>query len=164
MSATDKDLQFTDEQKREIDAIRARYPEDQTQAALLPVLHLAQDAFGCLSPEVIALVSQELQVPRADIEEVVSFYTMFHREPVGRYHFEVCHNLTCTLLGAESLLSHLQKRLGIRHGETSPDGRYSLRRVECLAACDGAPMLQLNGTFHTHLTADSLDQLLKDLE
>lgn len=160
---TNNPVQWTAEQKQEIENIRARYPKEQNQAALLPILHLAQDSFGCLSPGVIEAVSRELQVPRAAIEEVVSFYTMFTTTPRGTYHIQVCHNLSCTLMGAESLLAHLQKKLGISAGETTADGRFTLSRVECLAACDGAPMLQLNDAFHTNLTAESLDSLLDGL-
>lgn len=154
-------MDFKPETKAKIQALFGKYPTKQ--AALLPTLHLAQEEFGHIAPSVKALVAKELEIPLADVDEVVSFYTMFYERPIGKYHFQVCHNLTCSLLGAESLLVHLERRLGIKCGQTSADGRYSLMRVECLAACDGGPMLQLNDRFLTDLTVEKLDQIIKEL-
>jgi len=119
-----------------------RYPEKRS--ALLPLLHLVQEELGYLTPESMEDVARLLEMRPTDVWETASFYTMYHFRPVGRCHIEVCHNLSCTLLGAESLLDHLKGRLQIREGETTPDDRFTLGRTECLAACDGAPVIQVN--------------------
>ncbi|MEA3509373.1 MAG: NADH-quinone oxidoreductase subunit NuoF [candidate division NC10 bacterium] len=142
--------------------ILKRYP--QKRSALLPLLHLVQEERGYLSPEALEEVANRLEMRPTDVWEVASFYTMFHFRPIGRCHIEVCHNLSCSLLGAESLLDHVKERFQIREGETTPDGRYSLGRAECLAACDAAPMVQINGYHYGPLDRSQLDQLLVTIE
>ncbi len=164
MSGTEQKLEFSPEQREEIAKIRARYPENYPAAALLPVLHLAQKKFGYISDQVIDLVSRELGVPEADVREVVSFYTMFYTHKIGEYHIQVCHNIYCSIMGAESLIRHLEKKLNIKSGQTTPDGKFTLSRVECLGACDGAPMLQLNDKYVLNLTPEILDELLENPE
>lgn len=163
MSGTQSTLQFKPESVDKIKEIRSRYPEDRNQAALLPVLHLAQDEFGYISSDVIQLVSETLDVPRSEIEEVVTFYTMFFEEPIGTYNIQVCHNISCAIMGAEGLIHHIEKKLGIHNGEVTPDGRFRLTRVECLAGCDGAPMIQLNDKFIFDVTPESFDKLVDEL-
>jgi len=135
-----------------------RYPEKRS--ALLPLLHLVQEELGHLTPESMEHVARLLEMRPTDVWETASFYTMYHFRPVGRCHIEVCHNLSCTLLGAESLLDHLKGRLQIREGETTPDGRFTLGRTECLAACDGAPVIQVNGRHYGPLDRTRLEELL----
>jgi NADH-quinone oxidoreductase subunit F len=142
--------------------ILKRYP--QKRSALLPLLHLVQEERGYLSPEALEEVANLLEMRPTDVWEVASFYTMFHFRPMGRCHIEVCHNLSCSLLGAESLLDHVKERLQIREGETTPDGRFSLGRAECLAACDAAPMVQINGYHYGPLDRSQLEQLLVTIE
>ncbi len=141
--------------------ILKRYPHKRS--ALLPLLHLVQEARGYLSPESLEEVATLLEMRPTDVWETASFYTMFHFRPVGRCHIEVCRNLSCTLLGAETLLSHLKGHLQIGEGETTPDGRFSLATTECLGACDGAPVVQINGHHYGPLDRTELDELLTPL-
>lgn len=158
-------MQLKPETQAKIKALLARYP--QRQATLLPVLHLVQEDFGYLSDEVEELVARELDIPRAAVSEVVTFYTMFYREPIGKYHIMACHNLSCTLMGAEKLIQHLEQRLGVTAkaplGETTADGRFTLTRVECLGACGEAPMMQINDRYHLHLTTEKIEKILEEL-
>ncbi len=158
-------MQLKPETQAKIKALVARYP--QRQATLLPVLHLVQEDFGYISDEVEELVAQELDIPRAAVSEVVTFYTMFYREPIGKYHIMACHNLSCTLMGAEKLIQHLEQRLNVKAkaplGETTEDGRFTLTRVECLGACGEAPMMQINDTYHLHLTTEKIEKILEEL-
>lgn len=158
-------MQLKPETKTKIKALLERYP--RRQATLLPVLHLVQEDFGYLSDEVEELVAKELDIPRAAVSEVVTFYTMFYREPIGKYHIMACHNLSCTLMGAEKLIQHLEHRLGVQSkaplGETTEDGRFTLTRVECLGACGEAPMMQINDKYHLNLTIEKIDKILEEL-
>ncbi len=158
-------MQLKPETKTKIKALLERYP--QRQATLLPVLHLVQEDFGYLSDEVEELVAKELDIPRAAVSEVVTFYTMFYREPIGKYHIMACHNLSCTLMGAEKLIQHLEHRLGVKSkaplGETTEDRRFTLTRVECLGACGEAPMMQINDKYHLNLTIEKIDKILEEL-
>lgn len=155
-------FKFTEENKKKFDAVLTRYP--QKQAAMLPSLWLAQEQNGWISPEVMEYVGGLLDVPPSKVYEAATFYTMFHKKPVGKYHFQVCHTLSCQLCGSEGVTAHLKKRLGIQIGETSPDGKYTLTEVECLGSCGTAPMLQLNDDYHEDLTEEKLDQLIDRLE
>jgi len=141
--------------------LAGRYPSKQ--AALLPVLHLVQNELGRVSLDDERSVAEALGIPAMTVHEVVSFYTMFRREPVGRYHLQVCTNVTCTLSGGRTLLEHLKSKLGIRLGETTADGRFTLTGVECLGACEQAPCLMVNFDYHGNLDADAVDALLGGL-
>lgn len=149
---------FTDVAKRELEAILARYPS--REAAILPALHLAQREFGCLPDEAIVYIAGLLGFTPARIEGVATFYTMFNRKPVGRYHLQICRNISCSLLGAEQLIEHVSKKLGIRPGETTPDGKFTLSAVECLGSCGTAPVMQVNDDYHEELTEEKIDALL----
>jgi len=135
-----------------VQEILRRYPT--RQAALLPVLWLAQEEFGWISDEAIAYIAELLELPPARVAGAVSFYTMFHRKPIGKYHLQVCRNLSCTLRGASEITTCIENRLGIRVGETTPNGKFSLSEVECLASCGTAPMLQLNDQYIENLTRE----------
>jgi NADH-quinone oxidoreductase subunit E len=147
--------------RKEFDALVSRYPE--RRSALIPILHEVQAEVGHLSPEAIGWIAGYLGLAAADVMSVASFYDMFSLEPVGRHLIYVCQNLTCALLGAEALIHHLEARLGIRMGETTPDGRITLRRMECLAACGAGPAIQVDGTYHERMTPEKLDALLDRL-
>ena len=139
----------------------ARYPEKRS--ALIPLLHEVQAEVGYLSPEAVEWVADYLGLSPADVMSVASFYDMLHLEPVGKHLIYVCQNLTCALLGAERLIRHLETTLGIRMGETTPDGKITLKRMECLASCGTAPSIQVDGVYHHEVTPETLDALLDDL-
>ncbi|GIW40742.1 MAG: hypothetical protein KatS3mg076_1319 [Candidatus Binatia bacterium] len=154
-------VEFSEKTKAEYEAVRRRYPT--AQAALLPTLWLAQREFGWISHEVMEYVARLLDLPPARVAGVVSFYTMFYRRPMGRYHLQVCRNLPCTLRGARRITECLERELGIRAGETTPDGLFSLSEVECLASCGTAPVLQLNDEYVENLTPESVLELVEKL-
>jgi len=148
-------------QKR-FDDLVTRYPEKRS--ALIPMLHEMQAEVGYLSPEAIRWVAEYLDLSPADVMSVASFYDMFHLEPVGGHMIYVCQNLSCSLLGAEPLIQHLEARLKIRMGETTSDGRITLQRMECLAACGQAPAIQVDGVYHGNVTQEKLDEILEELQ
>jgi NADH-quinone oxidoreductase E subunit len=154
-------LDFSAQAKQQIERLRTRYPT--RQAVLLPVLHLAQDEFGHLSDEVIDLVANTLSLPAAHVFGVVTFYTMFHREPHGANELMVCTNVSCMLKGAYDILGHIEKRLGIKPGETTADGAFTLVEEECLAACANAPMMICGPEYYLDLTPDKVDKTLDEL-
>jgi NADH-quinone oxidoreductase subunit E len=152
---------ISDETMQRFDQLVRRYPEKRS--ALIPMLHEVQAEVGYLSPEAIEWVAGYLGLSPADVMSVASFYDMLHLEPVGKHLIYVCQNLTCSLLGAERLIHHLENKLGIRMGETTPDGLISLKRMECLASCGTAPAIQIDGIFHERMTPQKLDDLLERL-
>jgi NADH-quinone oxidoreductase subunit E len=159
--------QLTPEQIKRFDQVMSellpQYPPDRKQAAMLPALHLMQEMLGYLTTEAMLRVAQKLEVSPEKVAEVATFYSMLRLNPVGKYHIEVCTNLSCSLRGAEHVLERVESKLGIGLGETTADGRFSLREVECLASCGTAPCLQVNGEFFENLTPGSLDELLSTL-
>lgn len=152
---------FSEAQLAEVRRLQALYPE--RRAALLPVLRMAQEAFGYISPDVERYVAGLFDLTPAHVHEVVTFYTLFFREPVGRHVLAVCHNLSCTLRGAEEAIAYLAERLGIEPGETTPDGRVTLLRVECLCACELAPMMQVDDAYVGPLDRATIDRVLEGL-
>ena len=153
---------FSDAVLSEYRAILARYPE--RRAALLPTLWLAQREFGWLSLPVLEYVTELMELPLAWVTATASFYTMYWKQPPGRWHLQVCRNLPCALRGADDVRAALEQRLGIRPGEKTPDGRFSLEEVECLASCDTAPVLQVNNTeYHENLTVERTLALIERL-
>src|SRR3989338_3373391 len=148
--------------RQEAEGIVARY--ESRQAAMLPVLHLVQQQHGCISPEAEGWVAKLLEVSPAHVHEVTTFYTLFHRQPLGRYHVQVCANMSCWLQGSAQCLKQLSRRLGIRPGQTTADGRFTLSTVECLCACEQAPVVQLNDAYLGPVTAELIDQLVSDPE
>ena len=145
----------------EFDKLRARFPQGFDSSMVLPCLRRIQEDRGYVADEDIAELSAYLGVPRIQIEEVLSFYGQFRRAPVGRCHIEMCRNVSCSLLGAERLIDHMSKKLGIKPGETTPDGAFSLATVECMASCGTAPMLVVNGTYHESMDAAKIDALIE---
>jgi NADH-quinone oxidoreductase subunit E len=150
-----------EESRKRFDGLVARYPE--RRSALIPLLHALQVEVGYLTPEAIEDLAGYLDLSAADLLSVASFYDMLNLEPVGKHLIYACQNLTCSLLGAERLIRHLESRLGIRMGETTPDGRITLRRMECLAACGAGPAIQVDGLYHEQMTPQKLDALLDRL-
>ena len=155
-------LEFSPQAKQQIERLRTRYPT--RQAVLLPVLHLAQDEFGYRSDEAIDLVATTLSLPVAHVFGVVTFYTMFHREPRGPNELMVCTNVSCMLRGAYDVLGHIEKRLGIKPGETTSDGAFTLIEEECLAACANGPMMICGPEYYLDLTAEKVDKTLDELK
>jgi len=147
--------------EKAVDALVARYPEPK--GALLPVLWEVQKAKGWIDLDAEAWVAHRLGVSPAHVHGVVTFYTMYKQEPTGRYHIQVCTTLSCMLRGSDELLRHLEKKLGIKPGQTTADGKFSIQRVECLGSCGSAPMFQLNDDYHENLTMEQVDRLLESL-
>ena len=152
---------FSAEQLGEVRRLQGLYPD--RRAALLPVLHLAQETFGYISLEVERYVAGLFDLTPAHVHEVVTFYTMFFRAPKGRHVVAVCHNLSCHLAGAPAIVAHLQGHLGIHVGETTADGRVTLQSVECLCACEHAPMMQVDDRYEFGLTPEKVDRILEGL-
>ena len=141
-----------------------RYPEGQQRSALLPVLHIAQQELGgWLSVDVMDYVASLLNVQPIEVYEVATFYTMFHLEPMGKYVIEICRTGACTICGGEEILESLKQKLGIGVNETTPDGMFTLKTTECLAACGNAPVMQVNTEFYEKLTDKMTDRILEDL-
>ncbi|HET6263892.1 MAG TPA: NADH-quinone oxidoreductase subunit NuoE [Usitatibacter sp.] len=145
----------------EFDRLRARFPAGFESSMVLPCLRRIQEDRGYVADDDIDALVEYIGVPRVQVEEVLSFYGQFRRSPVGRCHIEACRNVSCSLLGAERLIDHLSARLGIRPGETTPDGRFSLATVECLASCGTAPVVAVNGAYHESMSAEKLDALIE---
>lgn len=154
-------LEFSASAKQRIERLLTRYPT--AQAALLPVLHLAQEEFGHLPDEALHLVADTLKLPPAHVFGVITFYTMFHREKSGRNELMVCTNVSCMLRGGYEVLAHIEKKLGIKAGESTPDGAFHLVEEECLAACANAPMMICGDSYYLDLTPQKVDAVLDDL-
>jgi len=154
-------LEFSATAKQELDRIFGRYTTKQ--AALLPALYLAQREFGYVSPEAMEYVAGIVGVSPTRVYEVATFYTMYNKQPVGKYFIQVCTNICCALRGGMELFSYLSKKLGIAEGQTTKDGRFTLVKVECLGACGNAPMMQVNDDYYEDLTPPKVDELLKSM-
>ena len=139
------------------------YPEGRQRAAMVPMLLYAQDEVGHISEELIEEVARRVGVTALQVNEVLSYYSMLHRKPLGKYHVQICTNISCLLHDGDKLWEHACKKLGIGHKETTEDGRISLEEVECMGACSWAPAVQINYDFHHHVTPEKLDTLLDGL-
>lgn len=157
---------LTPASRAEIDAWIAKYPPEQKQSAVLSALTVAQEQNGgWVSRELMDAVADYLDMPKVRVYEVGTFYSMIELEPVGRNMIALCTNLSCMLCGAGNIVSHVENKLGIKLGETTSDGRITLKlEEECLAACAGAPMMAVNGHYHEHLTSEKVDEILDGLE
>ncbi len=155
------DIKFSEDTLALANKIIARYPEGKQKSALLPLLHLAQAEFdGWLSPTTMQYVASLLQIQEVEVYEVASFYSMFNLKPVGKCLIEVCRTSSCWLRGANEIIDHLEKKLGIKEGQTTPDGMFTLKSVECLGSCGTAPMMQIGAQFHENLTYEKVDGIL----
>jgi NADH-quinone oxidoreductase subunit E len=156
-------VKFSEAQLAEVNRLVARYPEGKQKSALLPVLHLAQDSFGgWLSSETMDYVAELLQITPIEVYEVATFYSMYNTKPVGKYMFEVCQTGPCMLRGSDDIIEYIEKTLGIKPGETTADGLFTLKTVECLGACGYAPMMQLGKHYREHLTKEKVDAIIDE--
>lgn len=154
-------IKFSDKTLELIQRMIKRYPEGKHKSALIPVLHIAQAEFdGWLSAEVMDYVASILSIQPVEVYEVASFYSMFNLKPIGKCHIEVCRTSSCWLRGAEELINHLEKKLNIKVGETTSDGMFTLKTVECLGSCGTAPMMQVGPDYYENLTFEKTDTLL----
>jgi NADH-quinone oxidoreductase subunit E len=159
--ATPRPIAFSQEQLAEVRRLQGLYPDPR--GALLPVLHMAQETFGYVSQETEQYVAGLFELSPAHVHEVVTFYTMYFRQPTGRHVISVCHNLSCHLAGAPRILDHIKRKLGIDVGETTGDKRVTLLSVECLCACEHAPMMQVDDRYEFDLTPERVDRILTRL-
>jgi NADH-quinone oxidoreductase E subunit len=153
---------LSDTAKEAIIAEFSKYPDKQS--ALLPALWIAQKSVGYLSEPAMIDVAELLDLTPVQVYDVATFYYMYHLKPVGKFHIQICKTLSCGLVGANAIIAHIQKRLQIAVGETTPDNLFSLKLVECLAACGSGPMMQINEDYYEHLTAEKVDKILNDLQ
>ena len=156
------EIKFSDAAMATVQEMITRYPVGKQKSTLLPVLHIAQAEFGgWLSPEVMDYVASVLNIKPIEVFEVASFYSMYNLKPVGKCTFEVCQTSSCWLNGAEDIVRHIEKKLNIKVGETTKDGMFTLKVVECLGSCGTAPMLQCGASFHENLTFEKVDNLIE---
>jgi NADH-quinone oxidoreductase subunit E len=149
------------EHERQLEALLPKYPTKM--AALIPALHICQEEHGFIDEEIMLFLAHRLDVPPAHVKGVVTFYTLFNQHPVGEHQVWVCKTLPCALRGSLGILAHCEKRLGIHHGETTKDGKFTLRTAECLASCGTAPMMQVDKIYFENLTPERVDQIFEGL-
>ncbi|MFM9911742.1 MAG: NADH-quinone oxidoreductase subunit NuoE [Chitinophagaceae bacterium] len=156
-------IQFNEEKLKEVDRIIAFYPEGKQKSALIPVLHLAQQEFGgWLSAGTMDYVASLLNIEPIEVYEVATFYSMYNLKPVGKYMFEVCHTGPCMLNGSDDIIKYIGEKLEIKAGQTSSDGMFTLKTVECLGACGYAPMMQMGKNYREHLTKEKVDAIVEE--
>ena len=156
-------VSFTPERLALANEIVARYPAGKQKSALLPLLHLLQEQEGWTSPEGMTMVAGLLDIEPIEVFEVASFYTMYHLEPVGKHVIEYCRTGPCCLMGGEDVYDHLKQKLGIEAGQTTADGLFTVKEVECLAACGMGPVFQIREQYYMHLTNERVDEIIADL-
>ena len=154
--------EFREKTRKKIKEVVARYP--RKEAALLPVLHITQKEFGYISAKEEKLVAQVLGIEPIRVRELVTFYTMLNQEPLGKYHIQVCSNLSCSLLGADKLIDYLKEKLDVEPGETTKDKKFTLSLVECLGACEQAPCIMINSDYYGDLDKKKIDEILDGLK
>jgi NADH-quinone oxidoreductase subunit E len=156
-------VKFSEERLTKVKEIMNRYPEGKQKSALLPVLHIAQEEFGnWLDTPVMDYVAELLSIEPIEVYEVATFYSMYNLKPVGKYMFEVCQTGPCMLRGSDDIIAYIGEKLGIKPGETTADGMFTLKTVECLGACGYAPMMQLGKFFREHLTKEKVDAIIEE--
>jgi NADH-quinone oxidoreductase subunit E len=148
----------------EFDTMRRRYPAEATSSMVLPCLRRIQEDRGYVAEEDIVGVVEYLKVPRIQVEEVLSYYTMLRRHPIGKYHLQACRNIACSMRGSEGVIAHLCRKLGVQPGQTTPDGRFTVTEVECLGSCGTAPVVMVNEAYHENMSAEKLDRLIEGLK
>jgi NADH-quinone oxidoreductase subunit E len=156
-------MTFSPELEQRLAKLMVSYPQGRVRSALIPMLLYCQDEVGHLSEEVILECAKRLGISRLQVDEVIGYYSMLHKKPLGKYHIQVCTNVSCQLRGAEELYRHAEKTLGIGHKQVTEDGLFSLEEVECMGACSWAPAVQVNYDFHHYVTDESLTALLDNL-
>lgn len=155
-------IAFSQEAEQEIKQYLAHYPTKR--GALIPVLKLAQKEFGYLSRDVMKLVAQRLDLPESAVLNTATFYTMLYKEPVGKFHIQVCTNVSCYLNGSDMIVQAIRGKLGINMGETTPDGQFTLEGVQCLAACGSAPAMQINEDYYEYLTPEKVVEIIDNIQ
>lgn len=163
MTETSNPVAFTPERLEKVKEIIDRYPAGRQKSALLPVLHLAQEQWGWVSSDVMDYVAGLLDILPVEVYEVATFYTMYHLDEVGKHVIEYCRTGPCCLMGGEDIYGYLKEKLGINAGETTPDGLFTLKEVECLAACGWGPVFQIREKFYMNLTREKVDQIIEEL-
>jgi NADH-quinone oxidoreductase subunit E len=158
-----EEMKFSPELEGKFEKLIRSYPPGRQRAALIPMLLFAQDEVGSITPELVEETAGRLGLRPVEVDEVVSYYSMLRRKPMGRHHLQICTNISCMLLGAEEMFQHVSKKLGIASREVTADGAFSLEEVECLGACSWAPALQVNYDYHHHMTPEKLDRLIESL-
>jgi NADH-quinone oxidoreductase E subunit len=157
-----KKMMFSDAVVEAINSVRRKYPE--AQGAELPSLHIIQKEYGHLGYEAMRFVSQQLRVPESDVFGAATFYSLYRWKSAGKHQIQICHNLSCTLMGAETVIRHLEKKLGVCEGEVTKDGRFSFIRMECIGRCDGAPAMLVDDDYHGNLTPERIDEVLRQYD
>ena len=156
-------IQFSEEKLQQVKELISHYPQGKQKSALLPLLHIAQREFGnWLDAPVMDYVAELLQIQPIEVYEVATFYSMYNLKPVGRYMLEVCQTGPCMLNGSDDIIAYIGEKLGIKPGETTTDGMFTLKTVECLGACGYAPMMQLGKNYREHLTKEKVDKLIEE--
>ncbi len=156
-------MKFNEQQLQEFNRLVVRYPEGKQKSALLPVLHLAQESFGgWLSSDTMDYVAELLSITPIEVYEVATFYSMYNLKPVGKYMFEVCQTGPCMVSGSDDIIDYIKQKLNIGVGETTPDGMFTLKTVECLGACGYAPMMQMGKHYKEHLTKERVDAIIEE--
>src|SRR5436305_13819767 len=158
-------IQFSEKKLQKVNELIRHYPQGKQKSALLPLLHMAQDEFGnWLDVPVMDYVAELLNIQPIEVYEVATFYSMYNLKPVGKYVFEVCQTGPCMLNGSDDIIAYIGEKLGIKPGETTSDGMFTLKTVECLGACGYAPMMQLGKTYREHLTKEKIDAIIEECE
>lgn len=156
-------IQFSQDKLQKVNELISHYPAGKQKSAILPVLHIAQEEFGnWLDVPVMDYVAELLQLEKIEVYEVATFYSMYNLKPVGKYMFEVCQTGPCMLNGSDDIIAYIEDKLGIRPGETTADGMFTLKTVECLGACGYAPMMQFGKYYREHLTKEKVDALIEE--
>ena len=155
-------MMFSDKIVDAINKVRQKYPD--AQGAVLPSLHIIQKEYGHLGYEAMRFVSNHLKVPESDVFGTATFYSLYRWKSAGKHQIQICHNLSCTLMGAETVIAHLEKKLGVCEGQVTKDGKFSFIRMECIGRCDGAPAMLVDDEYHGNLTPEKIDEVLKQYD
>jgi NADH-quinone oxidoreductase subunit E len=156
-------MTFSPDLEAKLEKLMNSYPPGRKKSALIPMLMFTQDEVGSITQELVQEVARRIGIPTVQVDEVVTYYSMLHRKPMGKYHIQVCTNISCLLWDGDQLYEHACEKLGIGHKEVTPDGQFSLEEVECMGACSWAPAIQVNYDFHHHVTKEKLDQIIDSL-
>lgn len=157
-------MTFSPELEKKLEKLVSSYPPGRLKSALIPMLMFTQDEVGHVGPELIQEIAKRLHIPPVQVDEVLTFYSMLHRKPMGKYHVQVCTNISCLLWGGDDLYEHACKKLGVGHKEVTADGQFSLEEVECMGACSWAPAIQVNYDFHHNVNNEAFDKLIDSLK
>ena len=157
-------MTFSPELETKLKDLLNRYPVGRKKSALIPMLMFTQDEVGSITPELVQEVAKRIGIPPVQVDEVVTYYSMLHKKPMGKYHVQICTNISCLLWDADQLWEHACKKTGLGHKEVSEDGQISLEEVECMGACSWAPAIQVNYDFHHYVTKEKLDEIIDGLK